>query len=111
MTLTNKNIDYITLIEVTLKIISIQEGTGKHAGKLGAFQVEGTDDGKFFSLSVGSGLTDEDRDKFWESRDKLIGMLVITNLLLSPILIILDFHLKLKFVNLFHVLSKEHYLR
>ena len=63
-------------IEVTLKIISIQEGTGKHAGKLGAFQVEGTDDGKFFSLSVGSGLTDEDRDKFWESRDKLIGMLV-----------------------------------
>lgn len=63
-------------IEVTLKIVSIQEGTGKHSGKLGAFQVEGTDDGKFFSLSVGSGLTDEDRDKFWESKEKLIGMLV-----------------------------------
>ena len=63
-------------IEVTLKIVSIQEGTGKHSGKLGAFQVEGTDDGKFFSLSVGSGLTDDDRDKFWESREKLIGMLV-----------------------------------
>ena len=63
-------------IEVTLKIVSIQEGTGKHAGKLGAFQVEGNDDGKFFSLSVGSGLTDEDRDRFWESREKLVGMLV-----------------------------------
>ncbi len=63
-------------IEVTLKIVSIQEGTGKHSGKLGAFQVEGTDDGKFFSLSVGSGLTDDDRDKFWKSREKLIGMLV-----------------------------------
>ena len=48
-------------IEVTLKVISIQEGTGKHEGKLGAFTVQGTDDGKFFSLSVGSGLTDEDR--------------------------------------------------
>ena len=40
-------------IEVTLKVIDIQEGTGKHEGKLGAFSVEGEDDGKFFSLSVG----------------------------------------------------------
>ena len=63
-------------IEVTLKIIDIQEGTGKHSGKLGAFHVEGDDDGKFFSLSVGSGLTDEEREKFWVSKDKLIGRLV-----------------------------------
>ena len=63
-------------IEVTLKIIDIQEGTGKHEGKLGAFHVEGNDDGKFFSLSVGSGLTDEDREKFWASKDNLIGRLV-----------------------------------
>ena len=35
-------------IEVTLKIIDIQEGTGKHSGKLGAFHVEGDDDGKFY---------------------------------------------------------------
>ena len=63
-------------IEFTLKIIDIQEGTGKHSGKLGAFHVEGDDDGKFFSLSVGSGLTDEEREKFWASKDKLIGRLV-----------------------------------
>ena len=63
-------------IEVTLKIIDIQEGTGKHSGKLGAFHVEGDDDGKFFSLSVGSGLTDDEREKFWASKDKLIGRLV-----------------------------------
>ena len=63
-------------IEVTLKVIEIQEGSGKHEGKLGAFSVEGEDDGKFFSLSVGSGLTDEDREKFWEARDKLIGQLI-----------------------------------
>ena len=63
-------------IEVTLKIVDIQEGTGKHSGKLGAFQVEGSDDGKFFSLSVGSGLTDEDREKFWESRSRLVGRLI-----------------------------------
>ena len=63
-------------IEVTLKVTSIQEGTGKHKGKLGAFTVEGTDDGKFFSLSVGSGLTDEDREKFWLAKDKLVGRLI-----------------------------------
>ena len=63
-------------IEVTLKVTDIQEGTGKHEGKLGAFHVEGNDDGKFFSLSVGSGLTDEQRDNYWESRDVLIGRLI-----------------------------------
>ena len=63
-------------IEVTLKVVDIQEGTGKHAGKLGAFTVEGQDDGKFFSLSVGSGLTDEDREKFWASKNQLIGQLI-----------------------------------
>ena len=63
-------------IEVTLKVIDIQEGTGKHEGKLGAFSVEGEDDGKFFSLSVGSGLSDDQRDKYWASKDKLIGRLI-----------------------------------
>ncbi len=63
-------------IEVTLKVIKIQEGTGKHEGKLGAFHVEGNDDGKFFSLSVGSGLTDDDREKFWAAKDKLIGRMI-----------------------------------
>ena len=63
-------------IEVTLKVIKIQEGTGKHKGKLGAFHVEGNDDGKFFSLSVGSGLTDDDREKFWAAKDKLIGRMI-----------------------------------
>ena len=63
-------------IEVTLKVIQIQEGTGKHEGKLGAFSVEGEDDGKFFSLSVGSGLTDDDREKYWKAKDSLIGQLI-----------------------------------
>ena len=63
-------------IEVTLKVVDIQEGSGKHEGKLGAFHVEGKDDGKFFSLSVGSGLTDDDRERFWAAKDKLIGRMV-----------------------------------
>ena len=63
-------------IEVTLSVIDVEEGTGRNEGKLGALVVEGEDDGKFFHLNVGSGLTDEDREVFWEAKDKVIGQLV-----------------------------------
>ena len=63
-------------IEVTLSVVDVEEGTGRNEGKLGALVVEGEDDGKFFRLNVGSGLTDENRDVFWEAKDQLIGQLV-----------------------------------
>ena len=63
-------------IEVTLSVVEVEEGTGRNEGKLGALVVEGEDDGKFFRLNVGSGLTDENREVFWESKDELIGQLV-----------------------------------
>ena len=63
-------------IEVTLEVIGTQEGTGKNKDMLGALIVEGTDDGKFFHLNVGSGLTDKDREEFWKVKKDLIGQLV-----------------------------------
>ena len=48
-------------------MVDIQEGTGKHVENR-AFSVEGEDDGKFFSLSVGSGLTDDERERFWSTK-------------------------------------------
>ena len=63
-------------IEVTLKVVELEEGTGKNEGLLGALVVEGEDDGKFFRLNVGSGLTDENREQIWENQDKVIGQLV-----------------------------------
>ena len=63
-------------IEVTLKVVDLEEGTGKNEGLLGALVVEGEDDGKFFSLNVGSGLTDENREQIWENKDKVLGQLV-----------------------------------
>jgi DNA ligase-1 len=58
-------------IEVSLKVVDVEEGTGRNAGKLGALIVEGTDDGKFIRTNVGSGLTDEDRETFWKDTEKL----------------------------------------
>jgi DNA ligase-1 len=63
-------------IEVTLSVVAVEEGTGRNVGKLGALVVEGEDDGKFFRLNVGSGLTDEDRELFWKNKDQVIGQLV-----------------------------------
>ena len=63
-------------IEVTLKVIDLEEGTGKNEGLLGALVVEGEDDGKFFQLNVGSGLTDENREQIWANKDSVIGQLV-----------------------------------
>jgi DNA ligase-1 len=63
-------------IEVTLKVVALEEGTGKNKGGLGALVVEGEDDGKFFHLNVGSGLTDENREQIWADQDNVVGQLV-----------------------------------
>ena len=63
-------------IEVSLTVKDVEEGTGRNSGKLGALIVEGTDGGKFIKTNVGSGLTDADRDTFWQAKDKLIGQVV-----------------------------------
>jgi DNA ligase-1 len=63
-------------IEVSLKVIDTEEGTGRNVGKLGALIVEGTDDGKFIKTNVGSGLSDADRETFWKAKEKLIGQIV-----------------------------------
>ena len=63
-------------IEVSLKVVDTEEGTGRNAGKLGALIVEGTDMDKFIKTNVGSGLTDTDREIFWKNKAKLIGQIV-----------------------------------
>ena len=63
-------------IEVSLAVTSVEEGTGRNVGKLGAIVCEGEDDGKTIVVNVGSGFTDEQRAEFWEARDSLIGQIV-----------------------------------
>ena len=63
-------------LTVDLTIVSLEEGTGKNIGKLGALVCEGTDQGKFIRVNVGSGLTDEQRDEIWNDKDRVIGQVV-----------------------------------
>jgi DNA ligase-1 len=62
-------------IEVTLTVVGTEEGTGKNVGRLGALIVEGVDDGKTICTNVGSGLTDEQRQTFWQFKHDCVGML------------------------------------
>ncbi len=64
------------VIEISLKVTSYEEGSGRNIGKLGAIIAEGEDDGKFFKLNIGSGFTDQQRDTFWKQKEELIGQII-----------------------------------
>lgn len=55
-----------------LEIVGFEEGTGKNLGTLGAFKVKYKDN----IVNVGSGLTDEQRRTFWNTRDTLLGKII-----------------------------------
>ena len=63
-------------IEVTLEVVDVEEGTGRNAGRLGAFICEGVDDGRSISVNCGSGFSDGDRDNFWTDKGEIVGRLV-----------------------------------
>ena len=57
---------------VDLRVTGFEPGSGRLAGTLGAFVV----DYKGNSLNVGSGMTDEERARFWQMGDELIGRVI-----------------------------------
>lgn len=59
-------------LECDLKCIDWQEGTGKNVGKLGALVLESSDG--LIKVNVGSGFTDEQRDKY--TRQNTVGKIV-----------------------------------
>ena len=63
-------------IQVSLKVIGLEAGSGRNNGVLGALVCEGVDDGKKIITNVGSGLTDKNREEFWKNRHLIIGRIV-----------------------------------
>jgi DNA ligase 1 len=63
-------------ITVDLAIVALEQGTGKYQDMLGAIQCSGMDDGRHIQVSVGSGLTDEQRAEWWADGDSLIGQVI-----------------------------------
>jgi DNA ligase-1 len=63
-------------IEVSLSVVSVEEGTGKNEGRMGALICKGEDDGKTIAVNVGSGFTDDQRIEFWADKESLLGQIV-----------------------------------
>jgi DNA ligase-1 len=63
-------------IEVSLTVTSVEEGTGKNIGRLGALVCEGEDDGRRILVNVGSGFSDDDRIAYWAGREEVVGKVV-----------------------------------
>jgi DNA ligase-1 len=60
-----------------LKVVALEEGTGKNLGRLGALVCEGVDDGKLIRVNVGSGFTDVQRGDYWQNQDAVIGQTAV----------------------------------
>jgi DNA ligase-1 len=61
------------IYDYDLTVVGVEEGTGKHEGRMGALVCCGIDDGKEISVNVGSGYTDEERQSYWDNKDSVIG--------------------------------------
>jgi DNA ligase-1 len=63
-------------ITVDLNIVGFEQGTGRNADRLGAIICEGVDNERNIRVNVGSGFSDDDRQRFWDSRDLLLDNVV-----------------------------------
>lgn len=59
-----------------LRVLDMEEGTGKNQNKLGAFLCEFKDNN---IVKVGSGLTDELREEIWNNKERYIGTIIEVN--------------------------------
>ena len=65
------------IYDYDLTVVGVEEGTGKNVGRLGALVCEGSDDGKYITVNVGSGFSDVDRDNYWTNSNTIIGQTAV----------------------------------
>lgn len=58
---------------IDIKIIDVNEGTGKYKNHLGAFVCKLPNNE---NIQVGSGLDDNERKEYWSNKDQLIGQII-----------------------------------
>lgn len=58
--------------DISLRVINIEEGTGRNKGRLGAIVCKYYDN----TVKVGSGFSDEQRDYYWSHKDEIINKIV-----------------------------------
>lgn len=61
------------VFSMDLSIVDMEEGNDKYKGMLGALVCTGVEEGKEILVNVGSGLTDEERMRYWENKSEVVG--------------------------------------
>lgn len=69
---TPKLIKVKKMYTLDLRVIHIHEGSGRNQGKVGALIV----DYKGFAVGVGSGLSQEQREYYWEHPEEILGKII-----------------------------------
>lgn len=72
----NELLKYKKVKTMDLSVIGITTGTGKYEGMVGALECAGYIDGKFVSVQVGSGLSDDQRLAWTLNPNAIIGKIV-----------------------------------
>lgn len=74
---TDKLLKYKPVYTIDMEVVNMYPGTGKYDGLIGGIVCEAfTEDGKFISCCVGSGLTDMQRILWHQNREAIIGKIV-----------------------------------
>jgi DNA ligase-1 len=68
---------YKPVHDYDLKVVAVEEGTGKNVGRMGALVCEGVDQDKFIQVNVGSGFSDAQRQDYWDNRDEIVGQTAV----------------------------------
>ena len=64
-------------LSADVRVIGIEEGTGKNKNKVGSLIIEFIGpDNKTYQNEVGSGLKDKDREFYWNNPDEIIGKII-----------------------------------
>ena len=63
-------------LTIDLEVIDFEKGTGKNSEKLGNIICFGYENEKPIKVSVGSGFSDEQRQEFWDNKEKLKNQIV-----------------------------------
>lgn len=65
-------------IAVDLTVVGMERGdvNGKYHHTLGALVCEGVDEGRFIRTNVATGLSDEQRNYFWEHPEEIVGWII-----------------------------------
>ena len=70
---TNNLLKVKKMNDLDLKCIGFEEGTNRHAGRLGALLV----DYKGYTVKVGIGFSDELREEIWNNKDSWLGRTIV----------------------------------